>query len=395
MKASGAPLSRFLALYAALYAAFGVQSPYLPSLLQSHKLLPGAIALVLAAGTAIRLIAGPAAGRIADRLDAPRTVFALCCSAAALAVLGYLPAQGLALLLVVGMLQSAALAPLAPLCDTLVLATAAPRPTDDPSTPGFQYGWVRGAGSAAFIVGSILSGEIIARLGITVVVWLNAALLAVAAFAVRAVPVLLPRQHPTAGLVVGGHIGAMRVLLRLPLYRRVVLVAALILGSHAMHDSFAVIRWSAAGISPAIAGVLWSLSVAAEVVVFLFLGRPLLDRLGPAGTAAIAAIAGIVRWATMGETASVAVMAAVEPLHGLTFALLHLTCMQLLAECVPQHLSATALTLYGTVGIGAPTALLTLASGQLYEHFGAHGFWFMAALCAAALPLVPGLRRAR
>ena len=29
-----------------------------------------------------------------------------------------------------------------------------------------------------------------------------------------------------------------------------VLVAALILGSHAMHDAFAVIRWSAAGISP-------------------------------------------------------------------------------------------------------------------------------------------------
>jgi hypothetical protein len=32
------PLARFLALYAALYAAFGVQSPYLPSLLDSHGL---------------------------------------------------------------------------------------------------------------------------------------------------------------------------------------------------------------------------------------------------------------------------------------------------------------------------------------------------------------------
>jgi MFS transporter, PPP family, 3-phenylpropionic acid transporter len=185
------------------------------------------------------------------------------------------------------------------------------------------------------------------------------------------------------------------MLLRLPLYRRVVLVAALILGSHAKHDSFSVIRWSAAGISPATAGVLWSLSVAAEVVVFFFIGRPLLDRIGPAGAAMIAAIAGIVRWVTMAQTASIAAMAAVEPLHGLTFALLHLTCMRLLAECVPEHLSATALTLYGTVGIGGPTALLTLASGQLYSHFGAHGFWVMAALCAAALPLVPTLRGAR
>jgi PPP family 3-phenylpropionic acid transporter len=36
------------------------------------------------------------------------------------------------------------------------------------------------------------------------------------------------------------------VLLRLPLYRKMVLLAMLILGSHAMHDSFAIIRWSRA-----------------------------------------------------------------------------------------------------------------------------------------------------
>ena len=396
MKLSGTPLFRFLALYAVLYAGFGVQSPYLPSLLQSRNLLPGAIALVLAAGTAIRLLAGPAAGRIADRLDAPRSVFSVCAGAAALIVLGYLPAQGLWLLLIVGLLQSAALAPLAPVCDTLALGSAAPRRADDPGAPDFSYGWVRGAGSAAFIVGSILSGAVIAQLGITAVVWLNASLLAAAGLAAQAVPVLLPQRQPRApASIAAGHVSAIGVLLGLPLYRRVVFLAALILGSHAMHDGFTVIRWSAAGISPAIAGVLWSQSVAAEVVIFLFLGRPLLNWVGPAGAVMIAAAAGIVRWATMAETASLAALAAVEPLHGLTFALLHLTCMQLLAECVPQHLSATALTLYGTVGIGGPTALLTLASGPLYGHFGAHGFWVMAAFCAAALPLVPGLKRAR
>jgi hypothetical protein len=109
-------------------------------------------------------------------------------------------------------------------------------------------------------------------------------------------------------------------------------------------------------------------------MVFLFAGRPLLDRLGPAGAAMLAAAAGIVRWAVMAETAWLPALAAIEPLHGLTFALLHLTCMRLLAGCVPRHLAATALTLYGTVGIGAPATLLTLASGPLYARFGAHGF---------------------
>jgi MFS transporter, PPP family, 3-phenylpropionic acid transporter len=107
----------------------------------------------------------------------------------------------------------------------------------------------------------------------------------------------------------------------------------------------------------------------------------------------LAAAAGVLRWSVMAGTASVRALAAVEPLHGLTFALLHLTCMRLLAECVPGQLAATALTVYGTVGIGVPTALLTLASGPLYAHFGAHGFWIMAAFCAAALPIARMLRQ--
>lgn len=43
-------LARSLLLYAALYAGFGVLSPYLPSLLKARGLHPEAIALVLAAG---------------------------------------------------------------------------------------------------------------------------------------------------------------------------------------------------------------------------------------------------------------------------------------------------------------------------------------------------------
>jgi PPP family 3-phenylpropionic acid transporter len=179
---------------------------------------------------------------------------------------------------------------------------------------------------------------------------------------------------------------------RVPVYRRVLLIAALILGSHAMHDGFAMIRWSRAGIGPGTSGMLWSLSVAAEVLVFFFVGRPLLDRIGPAGAAMLSAGAGIVRWAVMAETAWIPAMAVIEPLHGLTFALLHLTCMRLLAESVPRHLAATGLTLYGTVAIGSATVLLTLVSGSLFDRFGAHGFWGMAVLPAAALPFTWTLR---
>ena len=152
-------LAPFLILFAALYAGFGVQSPYLPALLDDRGLRPEAIGMVLAAGTAVRLAAGPAAGRLADRLDAAKLVFAGCAVSAALMALLYLLAQGFWPLFAVGLLQAAALAPLAPLCDTLALGAAAPTRRDDAGGPGFDYGWVRGAGSAAFIVGLVLSGQ--------------------------------------------------------------------------------------------------------------------------------------------------------------------------------------------------------------------------------------------
>ncbi len=340
------------------------------------------------------LAAGPAAGRLADRLGAPKWIFFLCAASAALVQLAYLPARGLFLVLAVGVLHAVALAPLAPLSDTLILGAAAGVQTGQTARARFDYGLVRGTGSAAFIAGSALSGQAVGHFGIAIVVWLNALLLGAAACVSTLVSPLPPAQIAArARSAAKPDFKGVQALLRLPVYRRVLLVAALVMSSHAMHDSFAVIMWSAAGISSGTAGLLWSLSVAAEVVVFLLIGSRLLDWLGPAGAAMLAAAAGIIRWLVMAETAWLPALAAVEPLHGFTFALLHLNSMRILARSVSQELAATALTLYGAVAIGTPVLLMTLASGEVYARFGPHGFLVMAALCAAALPLAWRLRR--
>ena len=119
-----------------------------------------------------------------------------------------------------------------------------------------------------------------------------------------------------------------------------------------------------------------------------------MTRLGVAGAVALAATAGVWRWVVMASTTDVMALALVQPLHGLTFAALHLACMRLLPTMVPPHLAATAQAMYA-LGAGATTALLTLASGQLYASLGPHGFLVMALLCAAALPLSRGLRAVR
>jgi MFS transporter, PPP family, 3-phenylpropionic acid transporter len=66
--------------------------------------------------------------------------------------------------------------------------------------------------------------------------------------------------------------------------------------------------------------------------------------------------------------------------------------MRLLAVRVPAHLAATAQALYGTVGVGAATAVLTLLSGWLYAGMGPSAFAVMSLLCLLALPAAAGLR---
>jgi PPP family 3-phenylpropionic acid transporter len=90
----------------------------------------------------------------------------------------------------------------------------------------------------------------------------------------------------------------------------------------------------------------------------------------------------------MAQTADVTILALIEPLHGLTFALFHLGCMRIIADTIPSSFAGMAQAFYGTGGIGGATALLTILSGWLFGRLGPAGFWGMALLCCAALPII-------
>ena len=282
------------------------------------------------------------------------------------------------MLLLVSVAHASVLAPLTPIADALALGSA--------ERGEFRYGWIRGAGSAAFIAGTLLSGQLVDGVGIGIIVWLNAALLAVAA----AAGWMLPNR--VAGIEAATPTAGIWALVRIPMFVRLMSVAALIGGSHALHDTFEVIRWRSAGLSAAQSSFLWALSVAAEMLVFVVIGPRLLAALGPSRAMLLATVAGMVRWSTAAMTAWFPAMVLVEPLHGLTFALLHLACMDVIGRVVPASLAATAQTVYATLALGATGAAVTLVSGPLYETFGAGAFWAMTGLCAMALPLASGLR---
>ena len=380
-RAGAAALPAFLLLYETLYTAYGTESAYLPSFLQNHGLPIEIIGTVLSAGTVVRIIAGPAVGRLADRLQSRRAV--LCVAAAMSAAIGlaYLLAFGVWPLLAVIMVHSAATAPLAPLADALAVAAST-------APGGFQYGWVRGTGSAAFVAGTLLSGQLVDRLGLFTIIVASSSLFAAMKFATARVQA--PRERGADPSEAPG--GGFRAVLATPAYRRLLMIAALVIGSHAMNDAFAVIIWRGAGYDGTAISLFWSESVLAEVLVFFVIGPMIIARIGPAGALMVAAGSGVVRWSVMGATTAWPALVAVQALHGFTFALLHLAAMGIIGSSVPSRLSATAQSIYGNLALGMASAVLTFASGYLYAGLGLHAFWVMAALCCPAVLLAVGLR---
>jgi PPP family 3-phenylpropionic acid transporter len=377
-------LPTFLAVYGLLYAAFGVQSPFLPALLSEQGLRAEEIGIVLAASTAIRVFAGPAVGHLADRLQWHTLTLCVCSFVAASAGLGYVMIQGFPGSLVVALVQAAMLAPLVPLSDAL--ATTAARTSEFGEGRRFEYGWLRAAGSAAFIGGTMLSGWTASASGLASIVWVSGMLLGIGG----AAGLLLPKIP--AAPILSNNLARLTTrdwafLLQIPAFRLLLIIAALVEGSHALHDSFSVIRWRAAGTGLPAISALWSESVLSEVLVFLLIGPRLVRVLAPGGAMALAAIAGIIRWTVAAFTTSPIILAFIQPLHGFTFALLHLAAMQVIVQVVPLRLAATAQAVYGTLCIGLATAVLTLASGLLYGWIGRYAFLAMAALCLLALPL--------
>jgi PPP family 3-phenylpropionic acid transporter len=370
----------YILLYAALYAAFGVASPFWPRFFETRALSPQEIGIVLAAAMLMRLLAGPVVGMFADRAASLRFALAICTSLAAASAAALLWAHSFALLLFITVIQAAALAPTTSLADALSVNAARPRLAGKE----FEYGWIRGSASLAFIFGTLTVGQLISPTDVTPIIWMNCTFLVVAVASTALLPPIVARSSPlTSGSSVIGELGE---LLRISRFRLMILITSTIYGSHAMHDAFAVIWWSAAGIESSAISILWSEAVAAEVVTFFLLGPALLDRLGARTAAIVAAAAGIVRWSVAGMTTSVWALSIIQPLHGFTFALLHLASMRMMQTLVPTRLAGTAQSIYA-FGSGCLTAVLTLLSGILYAKFGGAAFLPMAILCTVALPL--------
>ncbi|CAH8192856.1 3-phenylpropionate MFS transporter [Vibrio aestuarianus] len=242
-----------------------------------------------------------------------------------------------------------------------------------------DYGRTRLWGSVAFIAGSTVVGLLVASYGTDMILY--------TALAGIFVSLLLSLRNPNPMPVTVSEEHAERpklsqLLREWPVIKFLLLVA-LIQGSHAAYYSFSSIYWKSAGHSEELIGYLWSLGVVAEVAVFA-LSKRLFSGWSLRALFVAAAIGVIARWGLMASTTAIIALAAIQLLHGVTFAMAHIAAIQYIQHA-PQNKMVALQALYNAIPLGAFIALMTTLSGWGYENWGANVFWAMALMGVLAL----------
>lgn len=368
--------NRLALFYGAIFACIGAYLPFFPVWLDASGFDPAGIGTVMAIPVLARLVAVPLVTRLADKRHVLRgaIVVTSLLTAAGFVVMGLM--SGPAAIVIAFALTSAVWTPVLPLTDAFALRAV--------MQSGIKYGPIRLWGSAAFIAGSLAAGWLSASIAPAHLVWV------VAAFAVLGLGASLllgPIRHPD----VVHHGGAdPSAILRAPAFMMMMAGAALIQGSHAGYYTFSSMGWRDDGMSGTTISALWSVGVAAEIVLFALSPRL---RVAPATLLAIGAVGAAVRWGLMAQEPPASVLAAVQLLHGVSFGATHLGAQALMARLVPQGLTATAQGYLFTLS-GACIALAAMASGRIYATSPSAMYLLMAAMAVVGGVFIVLMRRA-
>ena len=385
--------ARMSLLFAAIFVPMGIHLPYFPLWLEERGFTAGQVGLILSAPIFVRLIAAPAITALADR--APERAYVLIGLAAAslVASLGYFLPAGPAFVLAVSLILSVVWSPHSPLADSLALSGV--------RRYGADYSRLRIWGTGSFLAANLVGGAVLARFDAGVVPWLLSAGLAGTLAAALAAPRLGRPRRPSQ---LAAELPDARRVLSEPYFLAIAFGCGSVVASHGFLYAFGSIYWRSLGIASDTVGFLWALMVLAEM--FLLFGfRRLFSGVSVPAILAVCAGAAVLRWVAMPLVwplgLGLAGFGLVQGLHAFSTGLTMLGLQKMIAETIPEERTGAAQGVAFAANSGG-MALVTLASGPLYDHAGALGFLAMAAISAvglvlsfAAYRLAPERRRGR
>ena len=363
------PRWRLSGYYFFYFAFIGAFSPYFGLYLQSLNFSAWDIGLLMSQMQLMRLVGPNLWGWLADRFG--RRVFIIRL-AGAVGLAGFLaffwldrlPGMLLAMA-VLAFFWSAAL----PLVETLTF--------DHLREEHGRYSSIRLWGSVGFIVAVMATGALLDLVPPIGVLWVcTFILLGILGFAL-----VLPeaRQHLSSL-----NEQPIAQVLRQP---KVLALMSACFAMSAAHGAFYVfysIHLADSAYTKTEVGLLWSLGVVAEIIVFLWMPR-LSRRFSLRTILLISFAAAVLRFLLMGwGVASVALMIFVQLLHGLTFGAYHASAIAAVNQWFPGKSQGRGQALYSSLSFGAGGLLGALISGWTWDDWGAGWTFSLGAVFALA-----------
>ncbi|PKO89217.1 MAG: MFS transporter [Betaproteobacteria bacterium HGW-Betaproteobacteria-12] len=362
------PYWRLSGYYFFYFAFIGAFSPYFGLYLQSLSFSAWDIGLLMSQMQLMRMFGPNLWGWLADHYGRRMQIIRL---AGIIALAGFtaffwldrLPGM-LVAMAILAFFWSAAL----PLVETLTF--------DHLREQRGRYSRIRLWGSIGFIVAVMGTGALLDLAPPVGVLWVCWGIL----FGILACGLLVPEAVAAPHARDGQPIGD---ILRQP---RVAALMAACFAMSAAHGAFYVfysIHLAAHGYSKTEVGMLWSLGVLAEIVVFLWMSD--LARRFSLRTILLACFAAaVLRFLLMGwGVAWVLVMVLVQLLHGLTFGAYHASAIAAVNAWFPGKAQGRGQALYSSLSFGAGGLLGGLISGWTWDAWGAGWTFTLGALFGA------------
>ncbi|HIF6626996.1 TPA: 3-phenylpropionate MFS transporter [Serratia marcescens] len=369
--------TRWLALsYFTYFFSYGIFLPFWGVWLKGEGIAPETIGILLGAGLVARFLGSLLiAPRVKDPSHLVSALRLLALLTLAFAV-GFCFGNGWGWLMLVIAGFNLFFSPLVPLTDALAATWQKQIRMD--------YGRVRLWGSLAFVIGSALTGQLVAVWGHNAILY--SLILSVLAMLLGMLlkPSVMPQGEART------HDGAERSLWALlkegPVWR-FLLCVTLLQGAHAGYYSFGSIYWQEAGYSASTIGYLWSLGVVAEVIIFAS-SNVLFRRWNARNLLLLSACCGVLRWSLMAYSTELGWLLLIQILHCGTFTVCHLAAMRFIAARQGQEVIQLQ-AVYSALAMGGGIAVMTVIAGFLFEHWQGGVFWVMAAVAAPALFIRP------
>ncbi len=349
------PYWRLSTYYFFYFAFVGAFSPYFTLYLQAISLTATEIALLMSLMQLMRILAPNMWGWLVERFGGRVTILRL---SALMSLVGFggffLSTQFgglLAAMALMAFFWSAAL----PLIEGLTFSHL--------GADMHRYGRIRVWGSLGFIVAVLGLGQALDSVPIEAVLWVTATILA----GILACSFTLPESAPAAPERTAS---SMRETLRRGEVRALLAACFLMSAAHGALYVFYSIYLVDNAYDKALVGWMWTLGVAAEILVFMLMPR-INRRFSLRAILIFSFVCAVLRFVLIGWGAnSLAVLLFAQLLHGATFGAYHAAAIAVVNLWFPGRLQSRGQALYGSLSFGAGGMLGGLLSGYTWDSMG-------------------------